>query len=116
MPDILEHDGYKEVDYKDRQQGDKVIYTSENDNVEDSRTVQADVDKVWGQGGLETSDYESDIESTWTKPNENVKARIYRKTTEDVQLGSAQEVQDFVNKQMSHTPFSGKFMGTKNKQ
>jgi RHS repeat-associated protein len=78
VPALLKGDGYKEVDYDNRMEGDKVIYTSTTDNVEDSKTVTKDINKVFGQGGLEETDFETEIETAWTQENEDVKVRIFR--------------------------------------
>lgn len=100
VPVLLKHDGYSEVDYDTRKPGDKVVYTSNVDEVEDSRTVQADVTKVYGQGGIEETSYESDIDKTWTKEKEEVKARTYRKNGKDKKFKTDNEKDAFIKQKV----------------
>jgi len=80
VPTILAHDGYAEVDYERRIEGDKVIYADKSNNVVDSRTVTSDINKVKGQGGLEEADYVTGIDDAWDSDNK----RIFRKESVDL--------------------------------
>ena len=80
VPTLLAHDGYLEIEYENRTEGDKVIYADKNNNVEDSRTITKDINKVKGQGGLEEADYITGIDEAWESDNK----RIFRKNSTDV--------------------------------
>jgi RHS repeat-associated protein len=88
VPTLLRQDGYKEVKYEERKKNDKVIYTNEENEIEDSRTITADIKCVQGQGGLEEKSYETDIDAAWDNPKGQ--DRIFRKTSTDKKYNEAQ--------------------------
>jgi len=85
---LLAAEKYQKIDDKKNLiKGDVVIYTDAKGFIQDSRTVSK-IGKpiiVYGQGGLEETSYESDIDNTWTKPG--TKQEYWRKTTAERPLG-----------------------------
>ncbi len=105
VPALLKGDSYQEISYEDRQEGDKVIYTNLNNQVEDSRTVTKNKDIVHGQGGLEEKSYDSHIENTWeSDPSQafSTKSRIFRKTNKDI-VATPEEIKKLENKVKTNT-------------
>ena len=85
--DIIKGDNYQSVDRADATKGDVVVYTDGEGNVEDSRTItrtdSSEGTCVYGQGGLETDNYKSQIDETWESESGTTEKEYYRKTDPD---------------------------------
>jgi len=104
---ILKGDKYAKVEQGKEKNGDAVIYTDTNGEVEDSKTVsKTNTDEgtcVYGQGGLQEENTEEQMEKAWCRPDGNTNKEIYRKTQSDVKVSceqadkmTKQTVQDFL--------------------
>jgi hypothetical protein len=91
---ILKGDRYKAVKKGQESVGDVVVYTDEDGNVEDSKTVSKTKTEegtcVYGQGGLEEQNTEEQIDKAWCNESGTTQQSIYRKTEQDLKISCEQ--------------------------